>query len=847
MDYLNQLLESYNKLKKRKFKLVYINENQFSTEDALNAYNQALQTGFSLSEVPDVVNPQTGQATKANKIQGNIKIIFGSKGVTFSNKEKKEKIPGINLNQIGSQTIDERTPEDQQRIKVSIGYALLGVAPPKEANGEGTVASGVEGATSGVEGGGVEASSIPEPEIAPLEDITKNTLLNSFKKIKKFCQDNPKSPICSVKKLGLSSNTGESFTSEADTGVYGRLQAASKVVFDPELNAYVKDKLEDSNLDIAADAYEVLVNIATKNEDSDCDDLNSSVSLVGKNYILLKSGSVENSEGVLLPIKGKEAPLLAMAMANCPKSIDKIKIETIYDGAKSQVKGALSETTVDFYYLLNRHNDPTISEKERKEIRMFVSFYLAQKVNTIQKIAKELKDVDSDISDVESAFIRQVFEEDALIASNTEELRNFISREMAYQKRVIQTFFPNAKCAYNSSDPGTAKTGDRPDRQFIYTDINAAKQDLIKQNFNDSGLQETTLGKLRQAVDARCKGKTPCQEKSDFEAMLSSGGLVDKPNNTRLYLISCGMKRYKELDAITLGTVASLNRMSELLTENYGGDNRLAEGFLDFVQQKLELDPVSTKELQKLHEDLEEVRRIIQSTILSKYQLDTGKKPDFSDPVQVLNRLEKIIKDKSLKTNEAAKEIVKLIKKASKLKKDENGEYIDKANVLGRVVGKITKYNLINTYKNLLNSKNPKEKKACEDYLVKQLLLCGATLDNNMYQTIIGDDGSTSVIRHNEIFDMLLEAKKAGNLKIEISGIGVTYSFGSNKVQLNMGTKQDTIGFGVKLKKSAILKLNRAKNLSSGLQQTNENIQKELALFKQFFKLQNEMVKLINK
>lgn len=416
---------------------------------------------------------------------------------------------------------------------------------------------------------------------------------------------------------------------------------------------------------------------------------------------------------------------------------------------------------------------------------------------------------------------------------------------MLYQSRVINRFFPNASCAYNSSDPGTAKTGDRPDRQFIYTDKNAAMADLSKQKRGTQKVQETTLGNLKQAVQARCAGAMSCQEQKDFEAMLSSGGLIDKSNNTKLYLISSGLKRYKELDEITLGSIASLDRMDQLFTPNYGGDNRLAEGFLQLVDQKMGLDQTSYDAVLEIHNDLKTTREAIESTITSKYNLTTGKKPDFADPKQVLERVSQILKDRTLETNTSAKEIVKMIKKASKLKKDETGKYIDESNLLGRIATKINKFDLINKYQKLLTSTDAKKRKACEDYLIKQTLISGSTIDDNMYQTIIADDGSTSVIRHNEIFDLLLEARKAGNLKIEVTGTGAKFLFAGMYLDLNIGTNKNSIGLTSKIKKQVISQLNQTPDINS-IPMT-ENIEKELMLFKEFFKIQNQLFKLVNK
>ena len=114
-----------------------------------------------------------------------------------------------------------------------------------------------------------------------------------------------------------------------------------------------------------------------------------------------------------------------------------------------------------------------------------------------------------------------------------------------------------------------------------------------------------------------------------------------------------------------------------------------------------------------------------------------------------------------------------------------------------------------------------------------------------MYQTIIADDGSTSVIRHNEIFDLLLEARKAGNLKIEVTGTGARFLFAGMYLDLNIGTNKNSIALTSKIKKQVISQLNQTPDINS-IPMT-ENVEKELMLFKEFFKIQNQLFKLVNK
>ncbi len=94
-------------------------------------------------------------------------------------------------------------------------------------------------------------------------------------------------------------------------------------------------------------------------------------------------------------------------------------------------------------------------------------------------------------------------------------------------------------------------------------------------------------------------------------------------------------------------------------------------------------------------------------------------------------------------------------------------------------------------------------------------------------------------------YGILLEARKAGNLKIEVTGTGAKFLFAGMYLDLNIGTNKNSIGLTSKIKKQVISQLNQTPDINS-IPMT-ENIEKELMLFKEFFKIQNQLFKLVNK
>lgn len=829
MDYLSQLLESYDKLKKRKFKLVYIEEAAVQLDpEAQKKVDTYIATAQSKAEVPSPDN----KTPVAEVPESNVWVAKEGKA---ANEVVFDGFPGPRKGKAFALTGSSNAKQNYNDfVKLLSGQQS---DSQQQASAEDqTVATPIV------------------PEVPQIDDISADTLQNCFNTLKNYCRDNNyNSPICKEKGFGkTSTSTGNIFTGKDLTSVYGRLAVGERIIYDPVQQGLVKQKLDDANIDIATEAYKKLVEASVKKENS-CEDFTKSIGLIygkdGKTLskILLKTNSGDDSEGVLVKAGAYEMALLSMAHQNCTSAKRKQRktLAIVQDGSKSQVKGSLSETTVDFHYLMLRYQS-NISLKEKEDIKKFMAQYLQDKIFTIQKLAQDLNNIEEIATDAETTFINEILQEEALKSSNTLQLQKFLARELFYQRKIINDFFPNAVCAFNSAEAGPPKTGERPDRQFIYTSKQLAIQDFLQRNPTSTPeevqLEEVTLRQLRQVIKARCGGDTDCKSQKDFDAMLRSGGLYEAGDSTKVFFISAGLKRYSELDHITLGTVASTNRMDDFFNPNYAGDHQLSEGFLDLVDQRLELDSTSNQSMLAYHEDLRKERKTIESTITSKYTVDSGKKPDLADPIQVIRRVSNIIGEKTLKTNEYASEILNLAEKATKLKKDSEGNIIDKTSIIPRLSHKIVKFKLINKLQNSLSSMNLKDKKACEDYLLRQLLITGSTKDSNMYQTIIPDNGKSSVIRHNEIFDTILTSRKKGKLKIEVTGSGARFIDTESNlfIDLNMNTSgKDGISFKAKLNKNTIEKLNK-------IQPTQVSEQEQLELFKEFFKIQEKILKSIN-
>jgi uncharacterized membrane protein len=111
-----------------------------------------------------------------------------------------------------------------------------------------------------------------------------------------------------------------------------------------------------------------------------------------------------------------------------------------------------------------------------------------------------------------------------------------------------------------------------------------------------------------------------------------------------------------------------------------------------------------------------------------------------------------------------------------------------------------------------------------------------------MFQSMTDDNGATKVIKHNEIFNVILEAEKTKNLDIELTDSGARFSV-KNNPDIYLDLKIDTSkGYAVKIPKKSINNFNVA--TSSNLSESNNQIKSDL--LEEVFMLQEKIINFIN-
>jgi len=831
MNYFNELLESYDKLKKRKFKLIYLNE-----QGTINP-NASVEDAIGQAEaLPTPVKGQTQNTTSNPKpYSGDIGIYKSQRGVAGLVRISKGPLDGINPYIPVEKII---SPEIKQKI-------LQLMQGEQAASGEGS-ASGEQS----ISGEGFANTQPPIEVIKPLDTLTQSTLQKLFNDVKKFCEDSKyESPLCLLKGFTkTSTSTGGVFTSTERTGIAGRFNSATYISYDEELDGYKKLELSPEMIDKAVDSFAAVVKAALNIENS-CDTFKKSIGLIyGKDgslkNVLYKIDPDQNDDGVIMPLGVMDESFIRQAHENCKgsKRSQRTTIGYAYGGAKSSVKGSLAESMVDLTFIFRRFESKNLSKQEQERVSNFLGSYLQTKRDAIKSLAENLEGDSETATNLETGFINEVIKDEYLATSSVLETRQYLAKELSYQRQMINEFFPNAICSLNTASEGTAQTGERSDRKLIYTDRKLAIQDFLRKNKNSSEeqvpLEELTIGQIKQLIEEKCGGEQICSYRDQLNLMLEAGGLKDKSDRTKLFLISVGIKRYGVLHDITLGTIDSTDRMHEIFNQTNPRDLRLAEGFVESVFTKLNLDEKSKQDMFEFEQKIQRGLDSIELMINSNYTLTNGEKPDFSDPIQICKRLNDILKTNSRKDDQKFEPIIDLFQKAEKLKKDESGKLIDKTKVIPRIIAKTQKLLILKELQNSLNKNEPKVR----NMLLAQLFLTGSTNDDDMFQSMTDDNGATKVIKHNEIFNVILEAEKTKNLDIELTDSGARFSV-KNKPDIYLDLKIDTSkGYAVKIPKKSINNFNVA--TSSNLSESNNQIKSDL--LEEVFMLQEKIINFIN-
>jgi len=844
MNYFDELLESYNKLKKRTFKLVYLNEDEESAR--LNAeakVRELLSTQGSLSDskgrlieiLPGDQSDQL-QAKASNEVPkegedqdlGNINkdplVInwagFGGHGTIYY--QSAEQFEGEKPEQFGKLVNALMDPnisknfEDNSEVNIK-----------KLVNREGTVY-----------------------DVAEINDIIPEI----YTKMTKFVSDiqeeireefgddrdaiqakiKKKYPLITgpLLKLILKDLTPDGLSTEGlkaqiESEIFNFVEGADGLgkVFDGD--KLLTGEEDDSGSTIEKDVnpslvYETLLALdkvlsyVTNPNDSqeNCDSLKGLITDVKgfkgkKPRTLLKlSGS---KEGLILPLKGFVPTTLKSKLSVlCPKAIETLNVGPLSNRSLSAKKGTLHESLTKFLYLLhtarrtkgNAELTATITEDLRETITLHRTV-IDHLVSTM-KGSSGWKTVDENLSDDLVMFENDLFNS----KERNKEFNKFIMTYYAAQVKL----FDQVQADTMVHSGKTSKQGDRKDNVFVFKkkeDAEAAGIRLGKK------VTETTTSALKEGA-------------SNNET--SERSLEGYPET--VYTIGLGQKMYNELHGSKGGEYNDLSRANDAALGILEGDSKVADGFMGAIEDRFPLKNATKDAFIKINKQTKKIRKLLTKSTTAK---GSDGKVTKSDPITVAKSIVEALNSK-LSYGSLDEKKISSFDVTTNFGRAQLAELIERENQMSTI--------------NSLLKGDTASVSTAKNMILRSAFACGGNAVDILQSVYTQNDNQVHTYSHNYVFDQI--GKDLENVEIVKSGSGFNIEYKGLKMRLNYDptgapkTMSKNTRTWLEIRKDTVKKASEAlkSHLESNTESStddieDENIEDDL---KELFDIQNKLL-----
>ena len=447
MDYFSELLESYNKLKKRTFKLVYLTENTGAADAAII---QILGTAPQGGYVPMPTDQYPGLSKFKYRLAGD-----GSKGVMYGQRQANI------LTKDGQKITSNETAQD---IWDALYAALSGKDPettPKEKADQSAEELKRQQEAQrlsklALPGGAFEEMGFDLEKIGPGLDAIDATI----KTVQDYCanfDDKTKPKYCR--------ETGRYLTGIDKAGFAHKLAYGKALEVDPETGKKIDPgKIQDGLINQVAQSNKELMDfIAGK---GDCATITDKVGFY-KDRLVLFGG--ERSEGITIKPNDLQKDAISAVERDCPDAeLSEIITDTLNGNAVNAVKGTFNELVLQLgVRLLAAETD-----EERKESFSDVAKEINKKREFLRKYAEQQATADDVALGLDDTFEQSVLLEQAGIAEDTAELKAWFLKELSFQMAFIRMMDADGV----ESSGKDVKTGGRDDTILTYKDEAKAKE-----------------------------------------------------------------------------------------------------------------------------------------------------------------------------------------------------------------------------------------------------------------------------------------------------------------------------------------------------------------------------------
>jgi hypothetical protein len=719
MDYFSELLESYGKLKKRTFKLTYINEAEEKKGDDLSQYiDQAKQAFDAALKGEDQIG--VGQKQNIN-FEYRDPSEFGQPSVKVSGSNLGDKIytandwSGLNW-----------------KSKQSKGYKIL--AAWGGGGDEGSDDTDVDdAATTRAEQAAqaeLDAQQAEQERLAKLEQlggafelagrnpedlkVILQNLRQSEKSLKEFCSNlDPQTKEGSMK--SLCARPGAYLAGASTAGFEYKLSKGQVIQTDENGKQIGTGPLETGLLQAVTESHTALTDFL--NGKGDCETIQSKIGWFRDKLVLFGDTT---EEGVTIKPNALQDSAIQMMNRQCGDPDLKFIIDDkLSPNEINAVKGTFNELTLQ----LGIRIVAAKTDKERREAFSEVAAEIEKRREFLTAYAATQETKPDVALGLDESFDNEVLLEQAGIAQDNTALREWFLNEVSMQLDFVRAV--NADGVIPAGKD--VITGDRADTKLLYNDEAKAKK------------------------AAKLIGSSVKKTENGFE-------------------VGVGQKRLKELKSTKIGEINNTERMTQIFDESVDSDQNLAPGFSNRIRtMQFAGDEARYEAAQTFYKGVEEkIKKSTRSLTDYATYIDSNGKIRSVKPESRLKTIADSIKGllgyDALKNSSLGKAL---------FKGDANYRDFEDTATQQRASEVVQREARFKAMKDAIEDPNNPDNQAARDTLVRMTLICGANKEA-MSQLITDDSGESYVIAHNEALERIAKANTDGTLTVSIEGTTAT-------------------------------------------------------------------------
>ena len=717
MDYFSELLESYDKLKKRTFKLTYVLEQADEKKggDNLSKYVGDIKQAFDAA------------------LNGQNQIGVGNKNnINFEYREPSEfgqpavKVSGSNLGE------KIYTANDWSALnwgnKLSKGYKILAAWAPSSDEGSSDEAAD-DAATqraSDAAQAELDAQQAEQERLAKLEQlggafelagrdpedlkVILQNLKQSEKSLKDFCSNIDVDQLQGSIK-NLCSRPGAYLAGGSTAGFEYKLSKGQAIQTDDTGKQIGTGPLEPGLLQAVTESHAALTDFL--GGEGDCDTIQSKIGFFRDKLVLF---GTTTEEGVSIKPNALQDSALQMMNRECgDPDLRFIVDDKLNQNEINAVKGTFNELTLQLGVKILAAK----TDKEQREAFADVAAEIERRREFLSAYAATQETSPDVALDLDETFSQSVLLEQAGIAEDSTALKDWFLNEVAMQLNFVRAVRADGVIPAGKD----VVTGDRADTKLVYSDESRAK-----------------------------------------EAAKRIGSAVNKTENG--FEIGVGQKRLTVLKKVKIGEINNTDRMTEIFDESVASDQNLAAGF--------------SKKIRTMQFGGDESRyaaaQSFYSSMEQKIEKSTRSLTDYATYIGADGKIRSVKPEARLKT--VADSIKGLLGydalKTSALgralfKGDSNYRDFEDSATQQRAKEVVQREARFKAIKDSIGGPNDQ---AAKDTLLRMALICGANKES--MSQLITDNEASYVIAHNEALEKVSKANSNGTLDITIDGTTAT-------------------------------------------------------------------------